>query len=29
MTHLMGQENNKEDIITIEPERFKGLHQFF
>ncbi|ETJ20450.1 MAG: hypothetical protein Q620_VSAC00345G0001, partial [Veillonella sp. DORA_A_3_16_22] len=25
MTHLMGQENNKEDIITVEPERFKGL----
>ena len=29
MTHLMGQENNKEDIITVEPERFKGLINSF
>ena len=29
MTHLMGEENNKEDIITVEPERFKGLINSF
>ena len=29
MARLMGDGNNKDDIITIEPERFKGLIKSF
>ena len=29
MARLMGDESNKGDIITIEPERFKGLINSF
>ena len=29
MARLMGDESNKDDIITIEPERFKGLINSF